>query len=128
MTSTVTPFEGDFSKRTASPRSPTDVDAHVGQRLRALREAAGLTQADLAAKMGFSFQQLQKYERGINRVACSRLVEFATILKAPLGAFFEGLETAYDGSDTAELVAAFGRISDASRRAEALGAVKALAG
>lgn len=129
MTSTVPPFQGDLAKRTGSVRRPTDVDTHVGMRLRALREGAGLTQAELASKMGFSFQQLQKYERGINRVSASRLVEFATILKAPLAAFFDGVETRLDGdppTEVEQLVSAFNAITDAGGRARALEAVRAI--
>lgn len=134
MTATESPAYPDLAKRAVSVRKPTDVDAHVGMRLRALREAAGLTQAELAAKMGFSFQQLQKYERGINRVSASRLVEFGTVLGVPLASFFEGVEAVgtanYSASDPAvsQLVAAFGRIADSDKRARALAAVTALAG
>lgn len=55
-------------------------DLHIGRRLRELRESRGLTQAQLAAQLGVTFQQLQKYERGVNRVAASRLYQAALVL------------------------------------------------
>lgn len=78
-------------KRTAGPRSPTDVDKYVGIRIRSRRQVVGITQQDLAAKLGLTFQQVQKYEKGANRIGASRLVEVAHALDAPPGWFFEGL-------------------------------------
>ncbi|CAN5119945.1 helix-turn-helix transcriptional regulator [soil metagenome] len=70
------------------PRSPDRIDALVGARIVALRAEAGLTQAQLAARLGISFQQVQKYEVGANRVSASRLHQLATIFGAPIDSFF----------------------------------------
>lgn len=61
-------------------RSPDQIDAHIGRRLAQLRLAAGLTQGGLARSLGLSFQQVQKYEAGTNRVSASRLVRIAELL------------------------------------------------
>jgi transcriptional regulator with XRE-family HTH domain len=70
------------------PRSPDRIDAVVGARIVALRAQAGLSQAQLAAQLGVSFQQVQKYEAGANRVSASRLHKLATIFQAPIEGFF----------------------------------------
>ncbi|WP_345773471.1 helix-turn-helix transcriptional regulator [Azospirillum brasilense] len=64
----------------------------VGQRLRELRMLAGLSQSDVASALGLTFQQLQKYERGFNRVSASRLFKLAQFFRVPVSVFFEGLE------------------------------------
>lgn len=68
------------------------VDVAVGRRIRFRRWMIGLTQQQLAAEAGITFQQLQKYERGANRVSASRLFELALALKVPIGFFFKDLE------------------------------------
>jgi transcriptional regulator with XRE-family HTH domain len=70
------------------PRSPDRIDAMVGARIVALRAQAGLSQSQLAIRVGVSFQQIQKYETGANRVSASRLHQLATVLGAPIGSFF----------------------------------------
>ena len=70
------------------PRAPNDIDAFVGTRIAWRRAALGLSQAALAQRLGLSFQQIQKYETGANRVSASRLHEIATVLGAPIEAFF----------------------------------------
>jgi transcriptional regulator with XRE-family HTH domain len=70
------------------PPHPTDV--HVGQRIRMRRIVIGLSQSDLGKTCGISFQQIQKYEKGNNRVSASRLEQFAKILDVPVSFFFEG--------------------------------------
>jgi transcriptional regulator with XRE-family HTH domain len=72
-----------------SNRRPDSVDIHVGQTIRAHRLAAGLAQTDLAQKLGISFQQLQKYEKGMNRVGAGRLSRIAHVLNIPVTKFFE---------------------------------------
>ena len=72
-------------------RTPTTIDAHVGTRLRALRRGRGVSQSDLGAWLGVSYTQVQKYERGIDRVSAARLFQIARIFKAPIASFFEGL-------------------------------------
>ena len=73
-------------------RLPTDVDRHVGARIRSLRKQLGISQQQLAEQLGLTFQQIQKYERGTNRVSASKLYETAGILRVPVSYFFEGLE------------------------------------
>lgn len=68
--------------------APHPVDIHAGQMLRARREELGLSQADIGAPSRISFQQVQKYENGKNRISASRLQEFADILGVPAAYFF----------------------------------------
>lgn len=72
-------------------RSATANDVSVGQRIRAFRKAAGLSQTDLADEIGVTFQQLQKYEKGTNRVGAGRLSLIAKALDVPITAFFDGV-------------------------------------
>jgi len=67
------------------------VDVHVGQRIRHRRWLVGMTQQQLAERVGIKFQQIQKYETGMNRVSASRLWDIAEVLNAPVSYFFEGL-------------------------------------
>jgi transcriptional regulator with XRE-family HTH domain len=67
------------------------VDVHVGQRLRVRRSLLGLSQEKLADAIGLTFQQVQKYERGMNRISAGRLYQFARILDVPVAYFFEQL-------------------------------------
>ena len=69
-----------------------EADVHIGRKLRERRMALGLSQIALGEKLGVSYQQVQKYETGANRISGSRLWEISKILKAPVGSFFEGLE------------------------------------
>ena len=66
-------------------------DVHVGRRLREARLAKGMTQTDLAIALGLSFQQVQKYEKGINRIGASRLWDICEVLDVAVVYFFEGL-------------------------------------
>lgn len=72
--------------------SPHPVDIHVGCRVRSRRMMLGMTQSELAGQFGLTFQQLQKYESGANRISASRLWEIAKILNVPVAWFFEDLE------------------------------------
>jgi transcriptional regulator with XRE-family HTH domain len=72
-------------------RAPNPVDLHVGARVRMRRRLAGVSQEKLAEALGLTFQQVQKYERGANRVSASKLYEIAAALQTPVGFFFEGL-------------------------------------
>ena len=67
------------------------VDVHVGKRIRHLRWLVGITQQQLAEAVGIKFQQIQKYETGMNRVSASRLWDIAEALSVPVSFFFEGL-------------------------------------
>lgn len=118
--------------------SEEDIDALVGRRVRELRLQLGLTQTQLADAIGVTFQQVQKYERGSNRISASKLwliadrlgvspASLLTGLPSPSG---DGVTGGPDGEDDeqARLLAAFGRIADPRRRqtlidvAEGLGA------
>ncbi|MEC7762429.1 MAG: helix-turn-helix transcriptional regulator [Pseudomonadota bacterium] len=68
------------------------VDVHVGKRVRHRRWMVGMTQQQLAEKVGIKFQQIQKYETGMNRVSASRLWDISDALSVPVSFFFEGLE------------------------------------
>ena len=70
----------------------SEVDAHVGRRLRARRTELGMSQEKLGNVLGVSFQQIQKYEAGTNRVSASRLWDIAKLLEVDLAYFFEGIE------------------------------------
>ncbi|MCI2398921.1 helix-turn-helix transcriptional regulator [Aliiroseovarius subalbicans] len=78
------------------------VDAHVGRKIREARLLRGMTQADVAARLGLSFQQLQKYETGHNRVSASKLYEIALLLGVTPQHFFEGLNA--DEASLADLM------------------------
>ena len=67
------------------------VDVHVGKRVRHRRWMVGMTQQQLAERVGIKFQQIQKYETGMNRVSASRLWEIASALGVPVSFFFDGL-------------------------------------
>lgn len=69
------------------------VDVHVGKRVRHRRWLVGMTQQQLAERVGIKFQQIQKYETGANRVSASRLWDIADALDVPVSFFFEGIET-----------------------------------
>ncbi len=132
---------------------PHPVDVHVGQRLRLRRALMGLSQERLAELVGVTFQQIQKYERGANRIGSSRLYELARVLAVPVDYFFEGLEERarpgpglaepaaefrheaaprpepriIDRRETLEMVRAFNRITDPLVRRRLFDLAKALA-
>ena len=68
------------------------VDVHVGKRIRHRRWMIGMTQQQLAERVGIKFQQIQKYETGMNRVSASRLWDIAESLEVPISFFFEGID------------------------------------
>jgi transcriptional regulator with XRE-family HTH domain len=70
-------------------RKPNPVDIHVGSRVRLRRMVIGMSQEKLGEKMGLTFQQIQKYEKGTNRIGASRLFQLAQILDVPVQFFFE---------------------------------------
>lgn len=70
-------------------KSPNAIDVYVGGRLRLRRKVLGLSQGSLAEALGITFQQVQKYEKGMNRIGASRLQRIAEILRVPVGFFFE---------------------------------------
>ena len=75
----------------AGDRSPHYVDQHVGRRIRELRKRLGVSQERLADTLGLTFQQVQKYEKGANRVSASKLFDIAAALQTEIGYFFQGL-------------------------------------
>ena len=112
------------------------VDAHVGERIRERRTALGLTQEHLAKALDISYQQVQKYETGANRVSAGRLYEIATKLGVEVSFFFEGLDASSEiiplehggrNRSTIELVRNFSQVSDPHVRAAVSGLVKSLA-
>lgn len=127
-------------KKQANP-----VDAHVGRRVRLRRVLIGMSQERLGDLLGLTFQQVQKYERGVNRIGAGRLFEIAGILGVPISFFYDGLEDgsygagrshgedesppAMDFLSSAEgiqLGAAFARIRDVKVRRKILDLVRSL--
>lgn len=91
---------------TTSPGESTGrtnaVDASVGRRIRLRRTTLGLSQEKLAEALGLTFQQVQKYEKGANRVGASRLFDLARVLQVPVEYFFEDLEPHPSATKAAE--------------------------
>jgi transcriptional regulator with XRE-family HTH domain len=81
------------------PKIAKPIDAQVGARVRMHRRMLSLTQGDLAAALGITFQQVQKYEKGTNRIGAGRLQEIANILRVPVGTFFEETTAGTAGRD-----------------------------
>jgi len=94
------------------------VDIHVGKRIKEIRTVRGLTQSNVADHLGISFQQLQKYETGANRVSASRMFELSKLLEITPAFFFEGLEgQSYESMppldiETAKIAAALSSIKN----------------
>ena len=80
-----------MSRYAAKDEGPHFVDIHVGHRMRQRRAELGISQTILGDKLGIAFQQVQKYERGANRVSASMLFKAASALSCSIGYFFEGL-------------------------------------
>ena len=78
-------------------RAAKVIDKKVGQRVRSRRLEIGMSQEKLGEILGVTFQQVQKYEKGVNRIAVSRLFDIANALEMSAGRFFEGLEPATPG-------------------------------
>lgn len=99
-------------------KNPEPVDVHVGARIRLMRKQQGLSQVDLANAIGKTFQQVQKYERGSNRVAASTLYRIAEFLKVNIEDFFEGLEKTSDGKTLASFTSDFNSLFKTSEGIE----------
>ena len=97
------------------------VDTHVGGRLKQIRTLRRMSQTDVARKLSLSFQQIQKYEIGSNRIAASRLFELAQILEVPPSYFFEGLHDNSNGAPYSDpgvqIVSALASIKDPALKA-----------
>lgn len=78
-------------RRHSDSQRHSTIDAHIGSRLRQRRTLVGMTQDKLAAVLGITFQQVQKYERGVNRISGSRLYDLAIALDVPMSFFFNDL-------------------------------------
>ncbi len=132
----------------ANKKQPNPIDIHVGSRVRLRRMMLGMSQEKLGEQLGITFQQIQKYEKGTNRIGASRLQHIARVLSVPISFFFEdapptpgagttGLEesssTSYvvdflSSSEGIQLNKAFVRIKDAQQRRRIIDLVRAMAG
>lgn len=138
----------------ADAEGPHPVDQHVGQRLRLRRTMLGVSQESLAASIGLTFQQVQKYERGSNRISASKLFSIAKALNTPISFFFAGADSSdytqdatvqrlnlaesindieygdtdpFSKQETLELVTAYYRIADPAMRLKMLELIQSLA-
>ena len=132
---------------------PSPIDVHVGSRIRLRRTLLGMSQERLGEALGLTFQQVQKYERGVNRVGASRLFDLSRVLDVPISFFFddlpESLATSYGGNagrrgagfselqdgfaddalnrrETLELVRAYYRITDPAVRKRVFELIKSM--
>ena len=127
---------------------PNPIDVHVGSRVRLRRNMLGLSQEKLGEAIGLTFQQVQKYERGANRIGASRLHDLSRVLDVPVSFFFDDMDPvrapaipggfaepsaeAFDSDplrkrETVELVTAYYKIDDAGVRRRLFELAKALA-
>jgi len=90
--------------------NPELVDKHVGLKIRARRKVLGVSQSALADALGLTFQQVQKYERGANRVSASKLFQIAAHLRCDISHFFEGLDPLEMDHAVADPIVAFGAL------------------
>jgi transcriptional regulator with XRE-family HTH domain len=142
-------FVGDGEHDEKGSRRPNPIDVHVGSRVRFRRMLLGMSQEKLGDKLGLTFQQIQKYEKGINRIGASRLFDLAQVLGVSVQFFYEEAPAAEpqqlmpegfaerpaEGSiveflrsrDGLELNKAFVRISDAKARRAIVDLVRSLA-
>ncbi len=90
-------------------RRPSPVDVHVGEQVRQRRKLLGMTQTDLGDALGLTFQQVQKYERGANRISASRLCDLSRVLDVPIDYFFEDVPIDYFFEDMPPEIAAISR-------------------
>ncbi|BDG70859.1 helix-turn-helix domain-containing protein [Roseomonas fluvialis] len=129
------------------------IDVHVGTRVRLRRTLLGMSQEKLGEALGLTFQQIQKYERGVNRIGASRLFDLARVLDVPIGFFFDDMAPELGGNaanrsrgaafgfaegqdgfeddtlhrrETLELVRAYYRITDPSVRKRVFDLIKTL--
>ncbi|MBZ9792375.1 helix-turn-helix domain-containing protein [Rhizobium sp. 3T7] len=93
-------------------KTPNAIDAYVGERVRLRRKLLGMSQVSLSESLGITFQQLQKYEKGVNRIGASRLQRIAEVLGVPIGFFFDegksqaaGLRLSADTDEVAHFIA-----------------------
>ena len=149
MSDTAVPGSVDKENR------PSPIDAHVGSRIRLRRNLMGMSQERLGEALGLTFQQIQKYERGVNRVGASRLFDLSRVLDVSISFFFDdmpeplaglhgthqvtraaggfsetqdafGVDDSVNRRETAELVRAYYRITDASQRKRVFDLIKSM--
>jgi len=117
---------------TKTDLNAADIDRHVGERIRRRRVMLGLTQEQLGEALGISYQQIQKYETGANRVSAGRLFMISQILETGVSNLFDGLGEATDDDivntsrHVIELVRAFSKISDDKVRGSVMSLVRTL--
>ncbi|MBI1236441.1 MAG: helix-turn-helix domain-containing protein [Alphaproteobacteria bacterium] len=111
-----------------NPREANQIDAHVGSRVRLRRQLMKMSQEKLGDELGVTFQQVQKYERGANRIGASRLYSLANVLDVPVNFFFDGLTGVAAGgvaeSEQSPIVYDFIQSSDGVALAEAFSRIK----
>jgi transcriptional regulator with XRE-family HTH domain len=131
----------------ATKKAPNSIDKHVGSRVRMRRKMLAMSQEKLGAALGLTFQQVQKYENGTNRIGASRLQQMSHILQVPVAFFFEGAPNAsaphgsngsalsmveiddfVSNSDGLRLIGAFMRIDNAAVRRRIVMLVQEIAG
>jgi transcriptional regulator with XRE-family HTH domain len=131
----------------AAKKAPNPTDQHVGSRVRMRRIMLAMSQEKLGAALGLTFQQVQKYEKGTNRIGASRLQQISHILQVPVAFFFEGAPNAsaphgsngsalsmaqiddfVSDSDGLRLIGAFMRIDNAALRRRIVMLVQEIAG
>jgi transcriptional regulator with XRE-family HTH domain len=141
----------DVVERVEREHRPSPIDVHVGSRVRLRRTLLGMSQEKLGEALGLTFQQVQKYERGVNRIGASRLFDLSRVLDVPIGFFFDDMPPEMGGSqsgrrhggfqevqdgfeddtlhrrETLELVRAYYRITDPSVRKRVFDLIKSLA-
>ena len=133
---------------------PSPIDVHVGSRVRLRRTLLGMSQEKLGEALGLTFQQVQKYERGVNRIGASRLFDLSRVLDVPIGFFFDDMPDSMGGGlgggfrsrlggfaetqegfeddtlhrrETLELVRAYYRITEPAVRKRVFDLIKSLA-
>ena len=139
-----------MTKKRKTKGTPDSVDVHVGQRLRVRRSLLGLSQEKLGEAIGLTFQQIQKYEKGMNRISAGRLFQFSKILDVPVSFFYENLnadveklmksygfsdneqdefvsENLMQSKETLELLRIYYSISDAGKRKDIVKFIKSMA-
>ncbi len=142
---------GGSPERAEKEHRPSPIDVHVGSRVRLRRTLLGMSQERLGEALGLTFQQIQKYERGVNRIGASRLFDLSRVLDVPIGFFFDDMPGTMGGSqgfarrvsgfaeeqegfqddtlhrrETLELVRAYYRITDPAMRKRVSDLIKAM--
>ena len=135
-----------MAKKPKTRGGPNPIDIHVGSRVRLRRTLLGMSQEKLGDAVELTFQQIQKYERGANRIGSSRLYQFSKVLQVPVSFFFDDMPEAISGHppglseskgpaydddrfarrETLELVRGYYRISDAATRKRLFELIKAV--